>query len=165
MDTYVEYLVTRKRSWLDNLTRFVAVFMTIFSFLLFSLTMNIIMFLIGLAFAIFGYFVFRNTSLEYEYLYLEKELSIDRITGRSKRKHVATLQLESAKILAPWGSRRLESYGKESVKQYDFTAKNRKTSDHVYVMYYGERQRILLEMNEEMVKAIYDIIPNRVYFD
>ena len=78
-ETYVECLVKKKTSsgmmFLRMLTIAMAVaflFAGLFLFILPAL-------LVGLAMAVAAYFVYMNTDLEYEYLYLEQH------TGRAKR--------------------------------------------------------------------------------
>ena len=50
------------------------------------MTGNILIFIIAVAFGVLDYFVFQWTSIEYEYLYLDKEITIDKIMAKTRRK-------------------------------------------------------------------------------
>ena len=56
------------------------------------------------------------TDLEYEYLYLDKELSVDKIMAKSKRKRVGTYSLDRMEVFAPVYSYHLDNFKNRQVK-------------------------------------------------
>ena len=62
-------------------------------------------FLIGaVALGIAAYFIIPGTDLEYEYLFVNGELDIDKIMAKSKRKKAKTVDLTEADLIAPLDS-------------------------------------------------------------
>ena len=53
---------------------------------------------------IYHNFILPLTDIEYEYSYCDKEISVDKIMGKEKRKNLATYQLEKMELLAPSNS-------------------------------------------------------------
>ena len=90
-DSYKELLVSKEQGVKDKLIRVVSIIPTVLAGLLTLLTGNILIFIIAVAFGVLDYFVFQWTSIEYEYLYLDKEITIDKFMAKSIRKSVLTL--------------------------------------------------------------------------
>lgn len=162
-DTYVELLVKKPElkaaSWLHNI----------------MIGLGAVLFLIGLfskfLIAIFGlllcgaaYVLMQNACIEYEYLYLDKELSVDKIKNQSKRKSVAAYDISTLEVMAPRGSHRLDSYGSLKVKDYSSEREDGEAFELVVEGKNG-RERIIIDTNEELVKAIRMAAPRRVFTD
>ena len=94
-ETYVECLVKKKTptymKFLKILTIMLAVCFILIGFVF------LIGLLLGIIFAVIAYFVYQNADLEYEYLYVDKELTIDKVMAKSRRKRVATFDLNKMK--------------------------------------------------------------------
>ena len=164
-ETYVECLVKKKTSsgmmFLRMLTIAMAVaflFAGLFLFILQAL-------LVGLAMAVAAYFVYMNTDLEYEYLYLDKEITIDKVMAKTKRKGVTKYEIESMEILAPIKSWHLDEYKNRTVKTVDYSSGVENQPDMRYAMYYDGGIRVILEPSMDMVKAIKNIAPRKVFTD
>ena len=65
---------------------------------------------VALAAGVGAYFLNMYTDLEYEYLYLDKELSVDKIMAKSKRKRVGTYSLDRMEVFAPVYSYHLDNF-------------------------------------------------------
>ena len=100
-DSYKELLVSKEQGVKDKLIRVVSIIPTVLAGLLALLTGNILIFIIAVAFGVLDYFVFQWTSIEYEYLYLDKEITIDKIMAKTRRKRVLTIDVNKIEILAP----------------------------------------------------------------
>lgn len=115
-DTYVECLVQRKASLLMKVLKVVLIAITIGCGLLGL--MGIIEFLlIAIVAGIAAYFVFLNADIEYEYLYLDKEITIDKVMAKSTRKRVGTYKVERIEIFAPIKSYHLGDFKNRMVKR------------------------------------------------
>ena len=66
------------------------------------------------------YFISPQLSVEYEYTILNHDLQIDAIYNKSRRKPKMTLDIQTAEIIAPKDSHRMDSYRPE--KTYDFSS-------------------------------------------
>lgn len=163
-ETYVECLVKKEISIGGKLARMLLVMLTVvFGFL--TLIGFTVAFFVALAAGIGAYFVYLNTDLEYEYLYLDKELSIDKIMGKTKRKKVAVFELERIEILAPMKSYHLDSFKNRTCKERDFSIGREEQPDKRYVMYYDGNQKIILSPNDALVKAVRTVAPRKVFVD
>ena len=105
------------------------------------------------------------TDLEYEYLYLDKELIVDKVMARSRRKRVATYSVDRMEIFAPVTSYHLGNYKNRNVKVKDYSIGEVLKPDKRYVMYYEGGEKIILSPSEEMVKALKNVAPRKVFND
>mgnify|MGYP005905847243 FL=1 len=164
-DSYKELLVSKEQGVKDKLIRVVSIIPTVLAGLLTLLTGNILIFIITVAFGVLDYFVFQWTSIEYEYLYLDKEITIDKIMAKTRRKRVLTIDVNKIEILAPEKSYQLDSYRNRQVKVIDYSAGHDLPDQKLYVMFYEGSQKYLLNLTEDFAKTIKGIIPRKVFTD
>lgn len=110
-----------------------------------------------------AYFLNMYTDLEYEYLYLDKELSVDKIMAKSKRKRVGTYSLDRMEVFAPVYSYHLDNFKNRQVKEKDYSIGEVLQPDGRYAMYYEGGEKILLSPNEELVKVLKNMAPRKVF--
>lgn len=162
-ETYVECLVKKESTTMGKLARILLVMLTVvFGLLTFMIPLAFIVALI----AGFGaYFVYLHTDLEYEYLYLDKELTIDKIMAKTKRKRIASFDVERLEVLAPVKSYHLDNYRNRTGKESDYSIGKVEQPDKRYLMFYDGNRKILLSPSEELVKAIRSVAPRKVFMD
>lgn len=162
-ETYVECLVKRKKSTALTLLKTVLTMLAV----LLVLTGLVIWpaLIAGALSGVAAYFISMNADLEYEYLYLDREITIDKVMARTKRKRVAKYDLERMEIFAPVRSYRLDDYKNRSVKTYDYSSGEEKQPDTRYAMYYDGSVKVILEPNADMVRAMKNIAPRKVFTD
>lgn len=162
-ETYVECLVKKRtgtgKLFLRALTIMLAAAFILLGFLLWPAL------IIGVLLAVVAYFIFMNSDLEYEYLYLDKEITIDKVMAKTKRKRVAQYDMERMEILAPMNSYHLDNFKNRTAKTIDYSSGEVKQPEARYVMYYDGGKKIILEPNMEMIKAIKNIAPRKVFTD
>ena len=162
-DTYVEVMVKRRTSPFLGPGRILSYALAI-AFLLIAILGNFVFFLGALIFAGIAYFVIPRFDIEYEYLYIDKEISIDKIMSQEKRKHVYTIDLNRMQIRAPPASHELDSYRARGLKSYDFTSGEADAKKYT-IVYEGASEGTVLvdiEPNGEMLRAIKDVFPRKV---
>ena len=166
-DTYVECLVKARTSLLGKIFKSLLMAMTVvFILAMFVMPPVMTLALIGAILTGVGaYFVNLFTDLEYEYLYLDKELTVDKIRAKTKRKRMAVYQLDKMEILAPVKSHQLDSFRNRSAKQKDYSIGLELKPDRRYAMYYEGNEKILLSPSEELVKAMKNVAPRKVFTD
>lgn len=166
-DTYVECLVKAKTSGLAKFGKVVLITLTVIFVLAVFLLPPLMMFaFIGaLITGVGAYFLNLFTDLEYEYLYLDKELVVDKVMAKSKRKRVATYHLDRIEILAPVKSYHLDNYRNRNAKQKDYGIGEVLQPDRRYAMYYEGGEKILLSPSEELIKVMKNVAPRKVYSD
>ncbi len=162
-DTYVEVMVDRKTSPLLGVARIVLYVLAVVCFML-ALVGSAIFFVGAIAFALVAYFVLPNFDLEYEYLYIDKEISIDKIISKEKRKHVMTLDLNRMEIIAAHNSHELDQYRARGLKEHDFTSREEGAKVYTVVCENGGEGTVMvdIEPNEEMLRAIKNVFPRKV---
>ncbi|HKM33610.1 MAG TPA: DUF6106 family protein [Lachnospiraceae bacterium] len=163
-ESYVECLVKAETNTLKKLARLVLVMITVV-FGILTFIGYILAFFIALAAGFGAYYLYLHTDLEYEYLYLDKELSIDKIMGKTKRKKVGTFEIERMEILAPIHSYHLDSYKNRTAKILNYSIGREEKPDKRFAMYYDGKTKIILSPNEQLLKAIRTIAPRKVFMD
>lgn len=164
METYVECMVKKKANGLMSALKVLLIGITVITGLLGF--MGLIVFLIIAVVAGVGaYFVSLNANLEYEYLYVDKQLTVDKIMARTRRKKVETFDLERMEILAPIKSWHLDDYKNRQLKVVDYSSGVAQQPDIRYSMIYNGEKRVIFEPNAEMVAAIKSIAPRKVFTD
>lgn len=160
-DTYVECLVKRRTGAGMKLLKILTVMLAAL-FLLIGLTLWPAL-VIGIVLAIAAYFVYLHGEIEYEYLYVDKELTVDKVMARSRRKKIATYDMNRLEILAPVTSWHLDSYKNRNVKAVNYGSGITKQPDVRYAMYYDGTSKIILEPSPELIKAIQMAAPRKVF--
>ncbi|MDD3796419.1 MAG: DUF6106 family protein [Lachnospiraceae bacterium] len=110
------------------------------------------------------YFVFPGFDLEYEYLYVNGELDIDKIMSKKKRKACAGYNMENLEMLAPTGSHALDEYQKnKSITRKDFTSMNPEVPSYTMVIMKEKGlEMVKLELDEAVLGDIRRIAPRKV---
>lgn len=162
-ETYVELMIKRttpaKDKFLFGLVAFLLGASAI-TFLLFG----ILLALIGIViFGVLTYIVRMRTNLEYEYLYVDRELQIDKIMSMSRRKKLERINLDTLEVLAPVGSHHLDEFKNRTDKIKDYSSGE--PDAQPYMIIYEGKHRTLIEPNEAMLKAIRNIAPRKVFMD
>ena len=120
-------------------------------------------FLLILAAVIFGfgaYICSKYTDVEYEYLFLEKELSVDKIYNKERRKHAETFNMEKVQIFAPEKSSKSERHSNvKDLKVRDYSAYGDAEGLKKFEMYYEGGRKIIFSLDDEMIKAFKSKCP------
>lgn len=164
-DTYVECLVARKSSAVLTFLKFFLIMMTVV-FLLFGMgTGYILALILAVVTGVGAYFATMNASTEYEYLYLDKEIGVDKVMAKSRRKKVGTYSVEKMEIFAPLNSHRLDSYRNRDTKTLDYSSGIAAQPERRYMMVCNGGEKVILEPNEAMIKAVQSVAPRKVFTD
>ena len=131
-DSYVECLVKAKQPTWAKILKVLLIALTVLSCLV--MFVFIIFLPVALAAGVGAYFLNMYTDLEYEYLYLDKELSYH-----------------------------LDNFKNRQVKEKDYSIGEVLQPDGRYAMYYEGGEKILLSPNEELVKVLKNMAPRKVF--
>lgn len=162
-DLYTELIVKRKTPPSDKVKKVLMIVGTVLAAFA-GIFIHWIGLIVLVAFAAADYFLIPGFDLEYEYLYVNGELDIDKIMSRTKRKRVCSLQLEKMVLFAPSNSHELDYYNNnKGIRVLDYSSRE---EDHkVYAMIIqGDKglDKILLEPNEVILNDIRRIAPSKV---
>lgn len=164
-DAYVECLVKAKASAGGKFLKIFLIVLAAVMGLLMMLTFNILFFLLAVAAGVGAYFVNMFTDLEYEYLYLDRELTIDKVMAKTRRKRVAVYQLDRMEILAPVKSYHLDNFKNRNVKAKDYSIGYEDKPDLRYAMFYEGGEKLLLSPSPEMIKVMKNAAPRKIFSD
>lgn len=162
-DVYVECLVPSKASGLVKVLRVILFLLTVLFF--FTMLLFPVAILLAIASGVGFYFANLNSKLEYEYLYLDRELTVDKILSQTKRKRVAVYSIDRMEIFAPINSQHLDSFKNRNVKIVDYSVGQELQPDLRYAMYYEGGVKMILSPSEAMVKALKNVAPRKVFND
>lgn len=163
-ETYVECLVKHKSSIGGMILKWILIFLTAFLGFL-GIMGDTIPLILAVVTGILAYLVSLSSDLEYEYLYFDKEITIDKIMNKSKRKKVEILEIDRMEIIAPIKSHHLDSYRNRKLKTTDYSIGEEKQPDNRFVMYYNGDRRIIMSPSPEFLKAIRTVAPRKVFAD
>ncbi len=159
-NVYVECLVKAKSSIIMKLLKVILILVTIATGLV-GMMGFIFFLLIAIVAGVAAYFVFLNADVEYEYLYLDKEITVDKVMAQSKRKRMGVYQMDKMEIVAPTNSYHLDAYRNRTVQEIDYSGEGMKD----FAIYYEGGKRIILSPSEEFVAALRNVAPRKVFLD
>jgi len=164
-DNYVELLVQKKTSPMVKALRFSCILMGVFQIFIGAVFHAWFFMGTGVLFIVFAWIVAYLGNIEYEYLYVDKQFSVDKIHNRRKRKKIAEYNLETElEVLAPAGAHQLD-YMKERVSQTrNYTSGKSDSRVYEMVVHVGnELWLIKIEMSDELLEQLYMVAPRKVY--
>ena len=165
-NSYVECLVASKASPVIKVLSFLTLVLAVVSFF-FAIIMQDPLFL--LLCAVFGgayYFLSLNSNIEFEYQYCEREITVDKILNKSKRKNVAKYEVEHMQVMAPSRSYHLDEYKNKTLKTVDYSAREKNPQpDPTYTFIYDGKERVIFEPSQEFVAAVKSVAPRKVFTD
>ncbi len=162
-EAYVEHMVARKPNPLTKVLKIVVIALAVILCAIGFVTMNFLYLIPAVALGIVYYFFLPRLDLEFEYLYLDKEITIDKIFSKQSRKRAMVLDLNKMELIAPISSHEFDSYRARKVSVKDFSSKD--PNEKPYGIAYHDPQGdmlVILEPNAEMLKAIRTAFPRKV---
>ena len=108
-------------------------------------------------------FLFKRMNVEFEYVFFNGDLDIDKIMNMQSRKKMFTTNIKEMEVLAPSGSVELHPY--QRTKTLDFSSQN--SNDKVYemvTMFKGQTVKVLFNPNEKILNEMKNLAPRKVFF-
>ncbi|MDD3362240.1 MAG: DUF6106 family protein [Hespellia sp.] len=163
-DTFCEHIVQRKTRPTDIAIKV----LSIAAIVVLALSSVILGFLMIFVAFIFGtiavLFIFPKLKVEYEYSLLNHDLNVDVIYNRAKRKHLLSIDLKEAEMIAPRTSHRLDAYHDLVMKDYS-TADENATPYAVMCNISQQMNCILFNPDKEMLSRMESFLPRTLYRD
>ena len=164
MEQYMEHMVKKQTTMGDKAIR-IGCILLIVLLAAAGILIPVLWFAAIIFFVVYRYLIYPNTDLEYEYLYVDKSLTVDKIMAKEKRKTIATYELDRMELLVPANSYRLAEYRNKDLKTVGFWSLDN-SDDHVpYAMIYEGGLKVLLDLPQDFVKIIQNNAPRKVFFD
>ena len=162
-ETYVECLIKQKQSGGKKFLKGLLIALTVIMCI--AMLVFPIAFILALAAGVGAYVLKLFSDVEYEYLYLDRELVIDKVMAKTRRKRVGTYSLDRIEIMAPIKSYHLDNFKKRTAKPKDYSIGEELKPDRRYVLYYEGGEMVLLSPSEELVKAMRNLAPRKIFND
>ena len=163
-ESYVELLVKKKKTPKDSILKGLMI-VGIVILVLIGLVIPLVL-IAAIALGVLAYFKMPGLDLEFEYLYVNGELDIDKIMSKVKRKRVGSFDISKAEMVAPVKSHELDYYRQsKDLKVVDCSS----GEDHanVYGMVIKDEKGmklVLFEPNQEILDDMRRIAPRKVKF-
>lgn len=159
-DFYAEQLVKKRTDGKDIMKKAVLIALTVIAF--FAAFLFPILLLLPVIMIVVDVFLFKRLDVEYEYIYINGELDIDKIMHKEKRKHLFSANVKEMEMLAPENAFQLKDF-RES-KFYDYCSGNTDLPNR-YVLVIsrsGQIIKILFEPKQDLIEGIYLLAPRKV---
>lgn len=164
-DGYEEILVKRQKSASDMLLRGLVIALAVVPVIVGVLFVSPLFLLIGAVIGVLGYYlILPNFDLEYEYLYVNGDIDIDKIMSKRKRKRVGSFTKDNLEIMAPTGSDQLASYVKNG-KVLDYTSGD--PQKKTWTLVFGSERTseiVKLELTDTIAQDMRRYAPRKVFF-
>lgn len=164
-DDFIEYMVKKKFGSKEMAVRIVM-------FILMLLLIATFPFLGIIAFALAAAeifvtikFIFPLTDIEYEYLYCDKTVTVDKIMGQTFRKTVGEYKMDKVLAVAAEGSHRLDEYKNRIEKTIDLSSQIESEEHKPYALIVEGKTKVVLDLPEKFVKMMWNDSPRKVFMD
>lgn len=158
----LEIVVNRKTSTLVKAMRSIAVVLAVCFCLLTFITLNFFLLIPVAACAVGAYLLWLESSVDYEYEYVEKELRVAKILQKQRRKELAVYDLTKMEILAPADSYHLDSFKNKDLKVIDYSSGREEDKKDRYVLILSDNTKLILDLTGDYGKELLEIL--RTYY-
>ncbi len=160
-DAYAEWLVKRKTPAYNYVLKAAIILLCVLSFFLAMISVFglVVLVVVGIG----AYFVLPQLSLEFEYLVVNDQLTIDKVMGQTKRKKAWEGTLAQIQIIGPTDAYQVKDYDKQATKVLDFTS--HQPGARVYAIIHqdsGALTKILFEPNDRILNLLRQRSPRKV---
>ena len=157
-----EQLVKRQQTVKDKLLKALIITVTVLFLPLILLMPSL--FLLWIIIIVVDAYLFQRMNVEFEYLYFNGDLDIDKIVNKQSRKGKLKINIkEDMDFMAPTGAPEL--YRFQNLKKLDFSTKTPENKTYTMIaLHKGQKVQVIFEPNEEILKGIRDLVPRKIIF-
>ena len=163
-DLYTEEIIKKEKTAKDTLIKVLLIIGTAVAVLSLMVLGWVSLILIAV-FAVADFFVMPTLDLEYEYLYVNGEIDIDKIMSKQKRKRVFSGDTASLELLAPTQSHELDHYkSRTDIKKSDFSSGRKDAKTYTMILKKEQgMEMVIFEPSEVIVKDMKRMAPREVH--
>ena len=159
-DFYTEQLVKRKNPSSTMMLKVLLILATVFSVLLifvvpFAIIAPIVLVCVDV-------FAFQSMDVEYEYLFVNGNLDVDKIMSKSRRKNVFAMDMNELEVLAPKGAPELRQYQGLKATNLSSLTENAKLYEMIVVQK-GTKKKVIFEPNPTILEGMKLLAPRKVF--
>lgn len=158
-DFYTEQLVKKQTTMKDVFIKALLVAVAIVSvFVVLMFPVALIVPVVVIAAVVF---LIRRLNVEYEYLYVNGDLDIDKIMNKAKRKRVFSANIDNFELLAPEGAEALNQF--RNARVVDYSSGSADGRRYVLVVAEnGQVTKLVFEPNDEIIEGVFLMAPRKV---
>lgn len=159
-DFYTEQLVKRKTPPSTILLKALLILVTILSASLvliipFGIIVPIILIFVDK-------FLFESMDVEYEYLFVNGNLDIDKIMAKSRRKRLFSMEISELELIAPKGAPELRQY--QGLKSTDLSSMTGDAKQYEMILVQkGGKKKVVFEPNSVIIEGMKMLAPRKVF--
>ncbi|MBQ3054013.1 MAG: hypothetical protein IJC89_03820 [Clostridia bacterium] len=171
MDISREFLIERKKNVFDYILMGLLCLGAIFATI--ALAGFLILQLYGMfaALAIFGiwflvYYFISSRHIEYEYCVSAGEMDVDTVIGKKRRKHIVTVNIKDADIIAPATVEYHNQYEKEGITEKINATSGEGSALDFFIIFNDEKgnlARLVFTPNKDIIEAIKMYNPRNTF--
>lgn len=158
-DFYTEQLIKKRTDMKDILIKGLLLVLTIAAvFVVFLFPFGIIL---PVGMVVLDVFMFRRMNVEYEYLYVNGDLDIDKIMNKAKRKRMFSAHVNDMELLAPAGDMELRQH--RDARTYDYSSGNADARLYALVVIdKGQKKKVIFEPDDTIIEGFKMLAPRKV---
>lgn len=164
----LEVIVNRKPNTLIKAVCYGACVLTVCFCLLAFMTSLLFLIPAALCAAAANYF-WLESAVDFEYVYVDKELRVAKIMQKQRRKELAVYDLTQMEVLAPVGSYHLDGFKNKDLKVIDYSSQGDENKASRYALILSDGTELILDMVGDYSSQILDLIrtfsPRKVFRD
>lgn len=164
----LEVIVNRKPNTLIKAVCYGACVLTVCFCLLAFMTSLLFLIPAALCAAAANYF-WLESAVDFEYVYVDKELRVAKIMQKQRRKELAVYDLTKMEVLAPVGSYHLDGFKNKDLKVIDYSSQGDENKASRYALILSDGTELILDMVGDYSSQILDLIrtfsPRKVFRD
>lgn len=157
-ECYIEQLIKQKAILPTVIMKMMSIGLIVIIVLFWAMTELPLLF--ALIIIVLAVMMYKRTNLEYEYQYYNGDLDIDQIAGRQKRKRMFSIKLREIDIMARTDTAILDGY--KGLKVFDCSSNQGNITYTIILEHLGEKVRVVIEPNEEILANIKYYEPRKV---
>lgn len=158
-DFYTEQLVKKQSGAKEMAIRAGLIVLTVIAvFIVLMFPLGIILPILAV---VLDVFMFRRLNVEYEYLFVNGDLDVDKIMSRAKRKRMFSMNVSEMELLAPSDAPELRQY--QNAKTLDFSSGTGQAKLYTLVVAdHGGLKKVVFEPNETIIEGFFVLAPRKV---
>ena len=164
----LEVIVKRKPNTLIKLMRYGAIVLAV-CFCLLSYLVHFAMIVPAVLCAVAFYYAWLESVVDYEYVYVDKELRVAKIQQKQRRTELGVYDLSKTEILAPQGSRHLDAVKGKDLKVIDYSSGDDDNKAFRYELVLEDGTKLILDMigeyGDEILSILRTYYPRKVFRD
>ncbi len=163
MDNFYEQLVTTKKTWKYNLANVWMYMCFIFAFMSIFIMFKFLMGIIFIAAGVGLYFLRKNFYVEYEYVFTNGELDVDKIMEMKSRKKAINFSIKDIELMALEDSDAVRDFDNKPSKVLNLIPETYKGDIYIVMLTGGaEKLQVRFAPDKKLVDLCFKYNPRAV---